>query len=448
MPAVNGRPAVLTLTDGLPERHLEPGEALFRQGEPDHASVAVLVSGSLRVEVDGGRLPDVAVPGSFVGEVGSLLDVARTADVVAAAPTTVRLIGDPRRVLRVPPDPGAGAGPPAGRAAPPADRLPRRRPLAVRRRRGPPRRWSMRCSAGWPPARSSRSRAGRTARPTTDRRDTPARRSRPGRPRRCRRRTTTRRGAAVEVEEDVRRDRAELVAAVEQPRRTPLLDPAAAAARTAPGGCGRTARRRAGGGRAAGAAPGRRSGVSRSRTTDPPAARGRPTSTSAAPPGRRRRGSASRAASVAGPSHHAHAVTVQPSTVDAVAVDGDAVGPGLGDPRGGLLAGLGAVVEVVVAGAAPRWSCDRRSGARYSSTTAIWASSGTADAMSSRSPATTNRSTPAGLGEHPVELAQVVVQIADQQDAHRPLSHPSTTSAPWSAIDGRTVGVDARPCGP
>ncbi len=96
MRAVNGRPAVLTLTDGLPERHLEPGETLFRQGEPDHASVAVLVSGSLRVEVDGGRLPDVAVPGSFVGEVGSLLDVPRTADVVAAAPTTVRLIGDPR----------------------------------------------------------------------------------------------------------------------------------------------------------------------------------------------------------------------------------------------------------------------------------------------------------------------------------------------------------------
>ena len=94
MPAVNGRPAVLTLTDGLPERHLEPGEALFRQGEADHASVAVLVSGSLRVA--GGRLPDVAVPGSFVGEVGSLLEVPRTADVVAAAPTTVRLIGDPR----------------------------------------------------------------------------------------------------------------------------------------------------------------------------------------------------------------------------------------------------------------------------------------------------------------------------------------------------------------
>ena len=92
---INGRPAVLMLTDGLPERHLEVGEALFREGEPDHASVAVLVAGSLRVEVDGGRLPDVAVPGTFVGEVGSLLDIPRTADVVAAEPTTVRLIGDP-----------------------------------------------------------------------------------------------------------------------------------------------------------------------------------------------------------------------------------------------------------------------------------------------------------------------------------------------------------------
>ena len=43
------------------------------------------------------------------------------------------------------------------------------------------------------------------------------------------------------------------------------------------------------------------------------------------------------------------------------------------------------------------------------------------------------------LGEHPVQLAQVVVQITDQQDAHRPLSHPSTTSAPWSAIERRLI---------
>ena len=85
----------LVLTDGLPERRLAAGEPLFEQHDSDHTAVAVLVEGCLRVEIDGSRLPDITIPGSFVGEVGALLGIARTADVVATAPTTVRIIGDP-----------------------------------------------------------------------------------------------------------------------------------------------------------------------------------------------------------------------------------------------------------------------------------------------------------------------------------------------------------------
>jgi CRP-like cAMP-binding protein len=92
---MTGRPSSLALTDGLPERRLEEGERLFEQDASDHSIVAVLVDGSLRVEVDGDRLPDVSIPGSFVGEIGALLGIPRTADVVASEATTVRIIGDP-----------------------------------------------------------------------------------------------------------------------------------------------------------------------------------------------------------------------------------------------------------------------------------------------------------------------------------------------------------------
>jgi CRP-like cAMP-binding protein len=91
--------AALTLTADQPERHLEVGDVLFHPESPDRSSVAVLVEGVLRVDVEGGRLADVAVPGSFVGEVGALLGRARTATVSAAAPTTVRIIGDPEALF-------------------------------------------------------------------------------------------------------------------------------------------------------------------------------------------------------------------------------------------------------------------------------------------------------------------------------------------------------------
>ena len=93
--SMNGRPLVLDLTEGLPERRLAPGDALFREGDSEHTVVAVLVEGRLMASIGGSPLPDMTVPGTFVGEVGALLGIPRTADVVAAEPATVRIIGDP-----------------------------------------------------------------------------------------------------------------------------------------------------------------------------------------------------------------------------------------------------------------------------------------------------------------------------------------------------------------
>ena len=91
---------ILDLTDDLPERHLRGGEVLFGQGAADERSVAVLVEGALRVELDGVELAEITVPGAFVGEIGALLGGARTATVVAAADTVVRVIGDPEAFFR------------------------------------------------------------------------------------------------------------------------------------------------------------------------------------------------------------------------------------------------------------------------------------------------------------------------------------------------------------
>jgi CRP-like cAMP-binding protein len=63
---------------------------LFAPGDAVADEVVLLVSGRLRVELDGATLAEIDQPGSFVGEVASLLRSARSATVVAVEPTTVR----------------------------------------------------------------------------------------------------------------------------------------------------------------------------------------------------------------------------------------------------------------------------------------------------------------------------------------------------------------------
>lgn len=58
-----GRDEVLELTSAEPERILQPGDVLFDRESADRASMAVLVDGHLRIEVDGGVLSEITVPG-------------------------------------------------------------------------------------------------------------------------------------------------------------------------------------------------------------------------------------------------------------------------------------------------------------------------------------------------------------------------------------------------
>ncbi|MEA3020264.1 MAG: family transcriptional regulator, cyclic receptor protein [Actinomycetota bacterium] len=85
---------VLALTAGLPEHSLASGDILFPEGAAA-SSVFVLVEGELVIEAGGVVLNRHSAPGSFVGEIGALLQQNRSASVMAAAPTIVREIGDP-----------------------------------------------------------------------------------------------------------------------------------------------------------------------------------------------------------------------------------------------------------------------------------------------------------------------------------------------------------------
>ncbi len=85
---------VVGLTAGMPERAVAAGESVFAD-EAGEAPVLVLVRGSLRVASAGTEVARLDVPGSFVGEIGALLGIPRTAEVVALEPSVVRSIGDP-----------------------------------------------------------------------------------------------------------------------------------------------------------------------------------------------------------------------------------------------------------------------------------------------------------------------------------------------------------------
>src|SRR5690349_4892617 len=95
---------VLALTADMPALQLSPGDVLYGQGDESNDSVAVLVDGALRVELDGLTLSEIDVPGAFVGEIGALLGTKRTARVVAAEASTVRSIGNPDAFFASHPD--------------------------------------------------------------------------------------------------------------------------------------------------------------------------------------------------------------------------------------------------------------------------------------------------------------------------------------------------------
>jgi CRP-like cAMP-binding protein len=85
---------VLALTEDLPERTLAAGEAVYAEGEVS-STVLVLVDGELEIDRGGVVMIRHTMPGSFIGEIGALLDQPRSATVTASLPSVVREIGDP-----------------------------------------------------------------------------------------------------------------------------------------------------------------------------------------------------------------------------------------------------------------------------------------------------------------------------------------------------------------
>src|SRR6478672_3643135 len=102
----DGRRSVLDATAGMPERRLEAGERLFALGDGEDHTVAVLVDGVVSVDLGATHLHDVDAPGTFLGEIGALLGIARTADVSARTPALIRVIGDPETFFETHPEVG------------------------------------------------------------------------------------------------------------------------------------------------------------------------------------------------------------------------------------------------------------------------------------------------------------------------------------------------------
>lgn len=85
---------MLELAARLPTREVAAGEPLFGPDVPA-STVVVLVDGRFRVTAGTATLSVMDAPGSFIGEIGALLGVRRSADVVAERDSTVKVIGDP-----------------------------------------------------------------------------------------------------------------------------------------------------------------------------------------------------------------------------------------------------------------------------------------------------------------------------------------------------------------
>jgi CRP-like cAMP-binding protein len=95
--------AFLELSETLPRRELAAGEALIAAGTAPGV-LHVLLAGSLLVERNGEPVASISEAGACIGEIGLLLNVPATADVVASEPSTVATFDDARALLDARPD--------------------------------------------------------------------------------------------------------------------------------------------------------------------------------------------------------------------------------------------------------------------------------------------------------------------------------------------------------
>lgn len=89
---------LLTLTEGLPEVTLEPGDVLIEEGGST-GHLWVLIEGELMVRKAGEDFIPIDAPGACVGEMAVLLGRLHTASVVATKPCRLRVIEDAHAAL-------------------------------------------------------------------------------------------------------------------------------------------------------------------------------------------------------------------------------------------------------------------------------------------------------------------------------------------------------------
>ena len=94
---------ILTPLQKLPVRRFDLGDTVLEAGRQSGV-LLVLIEGALEVRKNGVLVDLVKEPGSVMGEIAALLNVAHTADVVAVLPSSLYVIEDPRNFLREHPD--------------------------------------------------------------------------------------------------------------------------------------------------------------------------------------------------------------------------------------------------------------------------------------------------------------------------------------------------------
>lgn len=94
---------ILQLTADADEIRLADGDRIIQEGERTGA-LYVLVEGALEVRRRGITVVTMDEPGTIVGELGLLLDIVASADVIARGACTVRRMNDAERTFAESPE--------------------------------------------------------------------------------------------------------------------------------------------------------------------------------------------------------------------------------------------------------------------------------------------------------------------------------------------------------
>jgi CRP-like cAMP-binding protein len=101
-----GSGAMATLLErytSLPERHVETGEQILREGGRT-GTLFILAEGAVEVVKSGVQVAIVSEPGAFFGELSLLLDAPHMASVIALAPSRFYVVENADAFLRSHPD--------------------------------------------------------------------------------------------------------------------------------------------------------------------------------------------------------------------------------------------------------------------------------------------------------------------------------------------------------